>query len=529
MYRPSRAALGLLLAAAALSCARPAGAQLTEGILSPAGRLRLEVSPEFDLWSRRYTAAGDVVPLGFDLEQHPLDLGPLQQSLQGALGGTAPPLVLGSMRALVSRDRTRMTFGGALGITDWLTVGAAVPLVKARTEIAFDFRTTPGANVGANPRLSGDGRADAFIGSLSQSRAALAARVAQRCPGAADCAALNDLLGRYTSFANALFAGYLGSPVFVAMGSAPGTALQARLTALAAEIAQRAPGVAVPGTVPLATAPLDQKSFTGLLTDPAAGLSATQPLETTPNDWGLGDAEVSVAVRVLEGAVRDSAGAPDRLHYVLGAQGLVRLPTGHPDDPNVPLDLGTGDGQTDFEGGAFGDLRWTKLGLRAEARYGVQRPTELVRRVAPAEVVFPPLLSLGTVTWTPGNYLSIDLAPSWYLADEFAVGGTYRLWSKQADTYRHPSSTQDDAASVLAQDTSEQLHELGLGLAFSTLDGWREGRASLPFELRLMIRRAISGSGRAVPKGTRMEATGRVFWRLWGAEPERAAAPPPAR
>jgi hypothetical protein len=536
MFRPSaRLAFAPLLTALLLAPKGALEGQLTEGILSPAGRLRLEVSPTFDLWSNRFgvrteggTVIEEVEPLGFDLERFPIPIASLQQSLRAALGDPSLTLAVGSARAVLSRDRTRIAFGAALGVFDWLTIGASVPIVKARTEIAFDYRAG-GASVGANPLIAENGRVLGFIGELTSSRAALQAQVNQRCPAAPDCAVLTDLLVRYTSFTNGLTAAYQNpSPLFVTATSAAGVALQQRLTTLRAEVAQRAPSVVVPATAPMAAATLDQKTLAELLAD-RDDFQLIQPLELARDLWKLGDVELTLALRLLEGAVRDSADAPPAFRYLLGVQGLARLPTGKIDNPDIPLDFGSGDGQLDLEGGAFTDLRWTRVGVRAEARYGVQQKTDLVRRIAPPDVIFATASSRALVTWTPGSYLSLETAPSWYLADEFAVGATYRLWSKQGDEYVLAGPALDEGGfdpSLLEQETEETLHEVGLGFAFSTITSWREGRASVPFEVRLAVRRGVAGSGGQVPKGTRMEATGRVFWRLWGDEPEPAPSTP---
>ena len=41
-------------------------------------------------------------------------------------------------------------------------------------------------------------------------------------------------------------------------------------------------------------------------------------------------------------------------------------------------------------------------------------------------------------------------------------------------------------------------------------------RARLPLDLRLAVRKAVSGSGGATPAGWRFEAAGSVYVRLWG-------------
>jgi hypothetical protein len=71
-------------------------------------------------------------------------------------------------------------------------------------------------------------------------------------------------------------------------------------------------------------------------------------------------------------------------------------------------------------------------------------------------------------------------------------------------------------ASLLASDTGETVHELGAGLAFSTLGVNALGRASWPLEARIVVGWAVAGSGRFAPRGVRASAGVRLFYRLWG-------------
>ena len=514
----------LLLVSVLLGAPRTAQAQLSESVLSPAGRLRIEVAPSFHLWERRFGENGSE-PLGFDLEAQPLvPVADLQQVLRTAIADPNLTLVLGSTRALITRERSRVNLGLALGVFDWLTVGANVPLVSARTEVAFDFRALPGTNVGPNPFYFGDGSAATFLGALDNSRGALQQRVAQTCPNGAGsgpgCPALVDLLARYTTFAGGLATAYGISPVFVTASSPAGVALQQRLNGLRAEIQQNAPGIATPSTAPLATSALTQSSLRQGLVDPSAGLSLIKPRETSATHWRVGDVELTAALRALDGEVRDSARASAHIRYQVGGQALVRLPTGTVDHPDVPLDLGTGDGQLDVELSAFADVRIARVGVHAEAGYGVQRPTDVLRRVAPPEMVMAPAYTRVTTRWTPGSYRQLDVAPRWHLTDEFAIAALYRFFHKDQDSYELLQSVPSPfSAADLERETEQSVQEVGAGVAFSTLGTWREGRTGFPFEARVSVRKSIVGSGGMTPDGLRMEATARVFWRIWGAEP----------
>ena len=129
---PSSPSLVALFVALLWGCAHQAHGQMTDGALSPAGRLSIEVLPSFQMWDHRFGVHDEgglsvtgSEPLGFDLENEPiLPIRDLEQSLRAALADPSLTLVLGSARALVSRERTRISFGLALGVFDWLTIGA---------------------------------------------------------------------------------------------------------------------------------------------------------------------------------------------------------------------------------------------------------------------------------------------------------------------------------------------------------------------------------------------------------------------
>jgi hypothetical protein len=523
MTRPSfgRAGLLTLLLLAGPKVA-PAGAQSTEGLLAPAGRLRLEVAPTFQLWDDRFglrEQGADLIeeqePLGYDVVFGDLlDLSDVEAQFRAILGTPTLDLVLGSTAAKISRERNEVLLGTALGVFDWLTIGVNVPLVQTRTEISYDFR---GTDLGQTPSGTAP---TAFRARLLSSALELEARRAAACPGAPECAALTALVASYGPFASELASAY-GEPLFLASGSAPAAALDTRLAGFRAQAAQSAPGVTMPGPAPLA-APLSEAELIELLTGPPPGSSLLIPLSTTMGSFKLGDVELTAALRLVEGAaMRDSASAPARFRYLLGATALVRLPTGTTDHPDVPLDLGGADGQLDIEVGGFADLRWGRVGIQAEARQGMQQSTTLIRRVARPENVMPPAETRREVRWTPGDYFEVEFVPRWQLTDEFALGAIYRGLRKDADDYEDLGPLPDDGsvepAAVLGRETQATLNEVGLGVAYSTVTSWREGRASVPLDMYLAVRKAISGSGGATPAGWKLEASGKAFVRLWGA------------
>ena len=526
---PSRLMLVALLAGAAL----PAGAaaQVTEGPLSPAGRLRVEVAPSFFHWKDRFglrevdgRRVEGVEPLGFDLQADPAtDLFPgvavLESSLREVLDDPGFQAALGATRARVAHDVTRIPLRADLGVFDWLTVGVTVPFVLTRTEATVALRVDPAAaNLGLSPAVTAPDAMLGFLQELSARADAAASRADALCAeGDPACAEAEALAGDAAALESGLRSAYGATPLFPVEGTEAGGALRARLDALNARLSTAGLGE-VGSTLPLADRILDREGFERIFEDPLAGLQASVPGKVV-NVWELGDVELTAAVRLLEGVSRDSAGAPARARWQVGARGLVRLGTGIPDSADVFFDLGSGDAQTDVEGGVFANVRVGSVGLWADARYGVQGATTLLRRAVPPDLVLAPVATRVPVRWTPGSYLQLEVSPRWHLTTELAVAATWRTFTKGPDTYELAASADPTLPidpSVLEAETEATVHELGGGLVFSTLEAWRDGRTSVPFEVRFGVQAGVSGSGGRTPKGVRIQGGLRLYQRLWG-------------
>jgi hypothetical protein len=151
--------------------------------------------------------------------------------------------------------------------------------------------------------------------------------------------------------------------------------------------------------------------------------------------WQTGDVELSAVVRILD-TEGEAAEAPRGFGARLLATALVRLPTGAISDPDTLLNVGTGDGQMDFEGRLLGQLAFGgRLGLHLGGRYGVQQSRTLVQRVAAPETVLAPSSTRQIVEWTPGAYFGVEIAPVWRFTDELDLVAEYRLFRKYRDTY----------------------------------------------------------------------------------------------
>ncbi len=498
--------------------------------LVPSGHLRLGVTPSFTSWDSRFglreeggaTVEGEE-PLSDDLTRSSAaTLFPgvafLEEDLAALTELSDPALTLGSTRGAVTQNVTRVDFSAHLGVFDWLTVGATLPWVKTRTAVDLYFRSAEGANLGLSPTIDDNEAVSAYVGALSEAATAARARAEGLCSGGGEgCGSAQALADRAEAFAAAAQRMYFGSPVFLLAESDAAAALAAASEALAADLA--AAGLVAPGAPIFATTVVDGESFRDLVSAPAAGIQGA-PLGSVDGLWSAGDLEVEATVRLLDGEIRDSGAVAPRLAWTLAGGGLVRLGTGTRDDPDVFLDLGTGDGQTDLEGFGYGALRvGSRLGLRAMARYGIQRSTSLLRRVAGPDALLPPASTRRVVEWSPGSYVDLLVSPRIHVSETLTLAGDWRVFDKGADTYRILGGAEAAGgadASLLELETARGFQQLGVGLRYSTLRLWRRGGTGAPVEASARVVWTVSGSGGRTPKAARAEVGLRLFRDLWG-------------
>lgn len=519
--RRTLSATALLL----LLCAPSARAQVLDHTLVPKGRLRLQASPVFESWDTRFDETGVEEALGDDLtDPVALSLFPgiasLAEAVEDATGTAFMDPTVGSTSALVRQDVTRIEFGGHVGVTDWLTVGGILPWTRTRSVIDVAFTPdSAAANLGLSPTVTASSAVDLFLSSATSAESASAAYAASQCSSGPSptCSAAQDLAGRAMSFASAMAAAYQASPLFPLTGSAAGDALLQSAAQLDADLA--AAGLPGLSALVLSSDPLlDEGDLTALATLPGGGFGYTLPLSTRQSLWSVGDVEASARLRLLDNLTPTGPEwTPPGIGYRITGSILVRFPTGTQPDPDIALDLGTGDGQLDMEGGVTATLRFgRRLGVTAGGYYGVQGATTVTSRVAPREQVLVPEANRTRLTWRPGSYLGGAVAPTLRLAPSISVTGEYRFFHKRRDEFElvDPGVPHDPV--VLALGTGVKAHVVGGGLRYDTVDPWRRGDASMPIEVHLRLLATVAGSGGHVPKATRVEAGLRLFRRLWG-------------
>lgn len=517
-------ALCAVLLATALHAA-PAAGQVVDETMVPRGQLRLQAHPIFTAWDSRFGRSWDgtesLESLGSDLTD-PATVGlfpgvpMLRDAVRSVTGLAGYEPVLGATDGRVTQDVTRVDLGGHLGVTDWLNIGVIVPWTRSRT--AIDLFFTPdlvNQNVGLNPTITNPGATDIFLTSTQTAQTAATAYATSMCAGGAGagCTAAQDLAARTDAFAAAMRTAYGASPFFPLSGSASGAALLAAAAALNADLTGA--GLTGLSTMALAAQPIDPDEFALITSQPGAGIDAGA-LQTRKGLWRAGDTEVSARVRLLDAMTTEDGGARTfgmRVHGTF----LVRLPTATPEHPDILLDIGAGDAQTDLEGSMAVQLGFgNRGGLALSGTYGRQGSVTRAMRVAPREMAIPPASTTRDVTWSPGDYVGFEVAPVLVVSPGLSITGSYRFFHKMRDEFALASPDPTIDPVVLALESGVKAHLVGGGLRYDTVEPWARGEAPRPMELHLRYLSTVAGSGGHVPKTTRIEAGVRMFRRFWG-------------
>lgn len=529
-----RRTLAFALVILALSTGQ-AIAQVSDDTLVPQGHLRLQFNPSFTAWDSRFGERAEGGALISGKEALASDLtddsgaslfpavADLESHLRALSGNATYSGVLGATSGRVSQDVTRIDLGVHVGVFDWLTVGVLVPLMKTHTSVDLAVRQNGvGSDLGISPMVAEADGVQRFLDALSSAHTSSLAQATTLCsadPTSGACSMAQSLASRVGSFSVSSAGAYSASAFFPIAGSPIAQSLTDVVATLDADLAGAGlSGIGAP--IVFATELLSQQSLVDAPTVGAFGINGS-PLQGFNKLWGLGDVELSALARVLEGQMGDSTSSAPRLSYSVAAGMLVRLGTGAVDEPDVFLDLGTGDGQMDIEARVLGFLGFGgRMGVHLGVRYGVQQAYSLVKRVAPRDLVMTQASSLRAVRWSPASYIGIDLEPFWRLSPELSALASYRLYSKGTDSYSIIGEDQAGSVPVditdLERESGITVHRAGLGLRYSTLEPWRAGLASRPMELHVRVISSIAGSGGHTPVATTVEFGVRLFRGIWG-------------
>jgi len=503
-----------------------ASAQAVDERWVPAGAVRWGMWPSFASWHERFGGPGEPgrVGLGEALSGGGVaglfPGGALLAQEIGALtgNGTYTP-TLGALDGRLQYDVTRIDFGVQLGITDWLSVGATVPRVKARSALDLVFQPdTIAGDLGVTPWLTARTEVENYLAALGASRGAAEARAVALC-GAADpgCAAATELSERAARFDQGLARLYTGSPFFPHADRATGLALTQALGALDASLV--AAGLPAVGRGPVLADTWVTEADLATLPVRWGGLGYVRPLAGRLDLWGWGDVEVSALLGPLRLGTDPLEGGRGALDVYGGL--LLRLGTGTAADPDTPLALATGDGQTDIEGRLMLDGRYgPRWSVRAGGRYGTQSARDLVVR-ARGDGLLPAAADRVVALWEPAPYWSVDMEPGFRLADPLTLAGHWRYAHHGADRLSAAGSGTGTGAPVTpawpTRTGAWGRHEAGVSFGYDTVHRSAfEGARAL--RVRVRVVRALGGTGDLVPAETRVDLGAELVMPLglWG-------------
>lgn len=498
----------------------------------PQGLFQIGFLPSYAHYDTRFDSSGTIEALGRYLTSDSAgsnflpSLAGAEAAVRSITGDSNYRMTLGKVSLPLAADVRRFPFDFAFGITDWLTLGVRVPLVKTRVQGVLSLDTT-GANVGWNQAAAaaGNGQGAAqiqtLLGQLDDAIAYVEDQIAQGsygCPSSGQCAGANTALAQAVSLRDNLLvltgqeaAGVL-PPVAPLASSATGQAIRDAIAAVAAALAGFGAGPVNSTLMALPSAQLDTVAIQTIVTDTTAFGYELLRLATPKRIYTLGDVEAVLRVGLLRG---------DRFRVVLTTG--VRFPTGYRQQPTHAFNLGTGDKQLDLEGGV--EFAWEPgpLGISGTAIYTRQLADQLSMRWAPPE---RPIASAAYELLTDrqlGDAFRVAIYPSLRLNEGFRVYGSAYYFHKAADAYALPGGVTPPpgtpAAADLARGSGGQSLSLGGGIAYRATRPQRDTtgtRSALPVEAGMSYQAAFSGSGGLVPKSTVLHLYLRFHARLFG-------------
>ena len=481
----------------------------------PGGTVRIELDGSLETFDQRFRN-GQGESYGADLSSPALgsdrmpSLADADARIARIISNPTYRLNLGALSTDAVAEVGQGGFGLGLGLTNSITIFGRIPLVLTRVQSHLVLNSA-NADGGLNPGVAGQ---LPFFGEFDAALATLGAKLAAGDYNAdpAQRALAEATLAEGTALRSDLF-GLLvdpltASPVVPTTASTTGTAVLARIDGLQNTLAS---GLAVPGFAADPVLPADPLDDDGLM----QVLSNSLALRVGESSVTFrGDAEAGAAITLIDRWDR----GPERGGFRAALSGLVRFPTGVRERPDHPLDIGTGDGQTDIQVDLVTDLGTGKFGARLAGHYLRQLPSDIPARVTSPSQPFVGLDRLRLVHRDPGDIMAIDVQPFFRLARTLALQAGLQYWNRTADqvTYAPPSVpiTGIDAG-VLAEESGANAALLSAGLTYSNPGRFRPGGTGLPVDASWSYERVVRSKKGRVPDTHRVQARLRLYFGLW--------------
>jgi hypothetical protein len=481
----------------------------------PGGTVRAELDGSLDAFDQRFRA-GTRENYGADLSSPALgsDRIPLLADADGRIGriiGNAGYRInLGVLSTDAHADVGTGFLGLGLGLTDAITIFGRIPLVRTRVQstMALDPASADaGVNPGQAEQLPFFAEFDAALADLNSKLAAgdYDANPTQRdlaVATLADATALrSDLFGLLADATTA-------SPFLPTSTSGAGVAMDTRLAGLQSTLET---DLGVPGFTALPALPDE------VLAQPDLAQFLAVPLGLRLDDDPVvfrGDAEAGASFTFVDGWDRGT----HRGGFRAAISGLVRFPTGRVDRSDDPLDIGTGDGQTDIQMDVVTDIGAGVIGARLTGTYLRQLPSDIALRVTAPSQPFVGPQRLTIVHRDPGDIVAFGVRPFYRLARTFALQAGVDHWSRASDAVTYATSSGAipgvDAA-VLAEESSANATTLSVGVTYANPGGLRPGGKGMPVDASWTYERVLRSGGGRVPDTHAVRGRFRVYFGLW--------------
>ncbi|MBC7791572.1 MAG: hypothetical protein H7Z74_16625 [Anaerolineae bacterium] len=544
--------LAILVTSATRVAALPAQAVLGIGedaTTVPRGVVRMRLATSSTRFDSRYglssgdrsTALG--LPLSFDsigVNQVPALL-PIRTALRRVTGISTLDVNLG--RSVTRIDATVQSFplGVELGLTDRLSIGMLVPIVRTRAEVSFNTNATgENANIGLNPALNNAtlrAQNDMLFAQLDAAANALAGSISdcQLAPSGSNCSVILERGPAELANTETLLSGLqqvYGTSIFVpTTGSTADASIRQNVQTLASTYtdvfglrdSQNQPLIASSGPAS-ARSIVGASDLNSILANAETGFGV-EPIQTTTRT-GVGDIEVGAKLQVFNTLSKKQRLTIRRgFGFRTAVSGVARLGTGTLDSPDNLVDIGTGDGQNDIEARSQSDFVFgRKFWLSVVGRYGWQLAGQTTLRVT--DLTSPLFAAFGRrqVDRDPGDYMELEVTPRFVLNDLFSISGQYSYRRKEQDRHAGRFDTTDIFgdpitidASILDAGTEQRESRVSAGVSYSTVAAHHLGRARYPLEVFVQHVESLSGSGANVPKIRQQIVQLRLYMRIFGA------------
>ena len=484
----------------------------------PGGVVRLELDGSLVTFDRRFLN-GQQEGYGADLSSPALgsDRIPLLADADARVGriiGNAGYRInLGALTTDAQGSVGTGFIGLALGLTSHIAIFGRIPLVQTRVQSSQQLDPAS-ADAGISPSI------DQQVPFFSEMDASLSTLSAKISAGDYDAnpsqkALAQSTLADGTALRNDLF-GLLADPATAApavptSASAAGAAINSRIGTLQTTLSSDLGVTGFTLTPSLPATALTQPELNALLTDPTGPIAlrlnaATQTFR--------GDAEAGTTFTLLDHWDRGA----HRGGFRAALSGLIRFPTGLRESPDRPLDLGTGEGQTDIQLDLVTDLGAGAFGARITGSYVRQQASDILVRVTRPSQPFVGTDRLAIVRRDPGDVVTLGVHPFYRLARTFALTAGLDHWSHGTDvvSYAHPELPVPGVdASLWAEDSKANATMLSVGVTYANPGGLRPGGTGLPVDASWTYERVLRGGGGRVPDSHAIRARLNVYFGLW--------------